>query len=123
MSHEGVVFIVDDNEASASSIKVLLSSVGLQAETYGSAEEFLAAFDPSRKGCLVLDMRLPGMSGLELQAELEEQNIDLPIVFISGHVNQEESQRAKHARAVACLLKPFDGRQLCEIVRSVLVEC
>jgi two-component system response regulator FixJ len=83
--HPATVFIVDDDEAVRGSLKLLLKSLNMSAEAFASAQEFLAAFDPRRGGCLVLDIRMPGMSGLELQEELNARGAMLPIIFITGH--------------------------------------
>ena len=82
---EATVFIVDDDDAVRDSLEDLVDSVGLKAEIFASAQEFLAAYDPLRAGCLVLDIRMPGMSGLELQEKLGERQAVLPIIFITGH--------------------------------------
>ena len=116
------VYVVDDDQAAADSIEALLMSVGLTVEKYRSAEEFLAACGGSPQGCLVLDVRLQGMNGLELQAALVADNVAIPIIMISGHADCETSQRALQEGAVACLEKPFDGRELCEVVRTALAR-
>jgi FixJ family two-component response regulator len=79
------VCVVDDDEAVRGSLKMLLKTLGLPTLAYASAQEFLAAFDPQRPGCLVLDIRMPGMSGLELQQELNARGALVPIIFITGH--------------------------------------
>jgi len=90
----GTVFIVDDDVACRDSMRELVSSAGLSAETYTSASEFLAAFDPSQLGCLVLDLRMPRMDGLALQEHLIEIGARIPIVFTSGHSDFATAVRA-----------------------------
>ena len=80
-----MVYVVDDDEAIRSSLRLLLKSVGLAATALSSAQEFLAGYVPEQPGCLLLDVRMPGMSGLELQSELASRHVDLPIVFVTGH--------------------------------------
>jgi FixJ family two-component response regulator len=80
-----MVFIVDDDEAVRSSLRLLFRSVGLNATALGSAPEFLATYDPVQPGCLVLDVRMPGMSGLELQQQLNMRGAIIPVIFITGH--------------------------------------
>ncbi len=84
-SEKGTVFIVDDDDAVRRAMQLLLRSVGRNSETFSSADEFLEAFDPDRPGCLVLDIRMPGLGGLELQDRLLELGSSLPIIFITGH--------------------------------------
>lgn len=120
MAEELTVFVVDDNVAVASSVEALLASIGLKVESYPSAEEFLAAFDPGRKGCLLLDIRLQGMDGLELLEVLSARKCELPIIVMSGHADEELIEKALQYGAIACLEKAFDGKKLCELVRSVM---
>ncbi|MCA9266844.1 MAG: response regulator [Planctomycetales bacterium] len=120
MTERGTVFIVDDDEAAAASVEALMASIGLTSQTYGSAEAFLEDFDGTRRGCLVLDVRLPGMSGFELQRVLADRNLRVPIVFVSGHTDRERGEEALCSGALACLSKPFNGNQLCDIVLEAL---
>jgi len=122
MSDESTVYVVDDDEAAANSVVALMASVGLKAESFNSAEEFLAERDRNRTGCLVLDIRLKGMSGLELQEALAAQGSEIPIIFISGHADRELSEKALNYGAVTCLEKPFNGIEFCETVRAVLAH-
>ncbi len=85
MTPEPAVFIVDDDDAVRRFLSGLIESVDLRVEAYASAREFLAAYEPGRPGCLVLNMRMPGMSGLELQRALAHQAIDLPVIILTGH--------------------------------------
>ena len=106
------VFVVDDDDAVRTSLKLLLKSVGQPAEAYASAQEFLDAFDPERPGCLVLDIRMPGMSGLELQGKLNEMHAMTPIVFITGHGDVPMAVEAMQNGAVDFIQKPFRDQDL-----------
>ena len=121
MTAAPVVFVVDDDASVRSSLKFLLSTVGLQAETFDSADGFLhkkrADVVPS---CLVLDVRLPGLSGLDFQRELATRNICIPIVFLTGHGDIPMSVRAMKAGAVEFLTKPFRDQDLLDAVRVAL---
>ena len=117
-----LVFVVDDDEAVRDSLSMLLGSVGLDVETYGSASEFLESFDPLRQACLVLDVRLPGMSGLELQKELAARGNELPIVFITGHGDVPMAVQAMQRGAVDFLEKPFKEQDLLDRVSKALLE-
>jgi FixJ family two-component response regulator len=111
------VFVVDDEPSVCVSLKRLLRSVGLEARTFASAQEFLRCERPNAPGCLVLDVRLPGLSGLDLQQELAAEKIDLPIVFITGHGDIPMSVRAMKAGAVEFLTKPFREQDLLEAIQ------
>jgi FixJ family two-component response regulator len=103
---------VDDDVSVREAIQNLLRSVGLNVQTFGTAREFLASKRPDTPGCLVLDVRLPGVSGLDLQRQLVESNVDLPIIFITGHGDIQMSVRAMKAGAVEFLTKPFRDQDL-----------
>ncbi len=118
----GIVFVVDDDEAVRDSLGMLLRSVGLETELFGSANEFLDAFDSPRPGCLVLDVRLPGMSGLDLQRELAARDSDLPIVFITGHGDVPMAVRAMQEGAEDFLEKPFKEQDLLDRVAGALAR-
>src|SRR4026207_1829110 len=105
-----VVFVVDDDESVRTSLKELLESVGLRVELFDSADAFLASRIPDVASCLVLDVRLPGQSGLEFQTELTKGGISLPIIFITGHGDIPMSVRAMKSGAVEFLTKPFRDR-------------
>ena len=111
-----VVFVVDDEVSICISLKRLLRSVGLEARTYASAQEFLRSERPDAPGCLILDVRLPGLSGLDLQQELTAAKIDLPVIFITGHGDIPMSVRAMKAGAVEFLTKPFREQDLLEAI-------
>jgi FixJ family two-component response regulator len=114
------VFVVDDDEAVRTSLRLLLKSVGLQVETFASAQEFLDQFDPDRAGCLVLDIRMPGMSGLELQQQLNERHSIMPIVFITGHGDVPMAVEAMQAGAVDFIQKPFRDQDLIDRINRAL---
>jgi two-component system, LuxR family, response regulator FixJ len=114
------VFIVDDDEAIRSSLKLLLKTLGLPAIAYGSAQEFLAAFDPQRPGCLVLDIRMPGMSGLELQQALNARGALLPVIFITGHGDVPMAVEAMREGAMDFLQKPFRDQDLIDRINKAL---
>ena len=113
-----IVFVVDDEPAICLSLKRLVKSVGLEAQTFTSAQEFLHAKRPDGPGCLVLDVRLPGLSGLDLQQELIDAKVDLPIVFITGHGDIPMSVRAMKAGAVEFLTKPFREEDLLQAIQK-----
>lgn len=122
MSDDSTVFVVDDDQAASASMVALLMSVGHKVEAYNSAEDFLAAYDGNRDGCLVLDVRLKGMSGHELQQALAAKGLDVPIIMVSGHMDLESANNAARYGAVACLEKPFAGEDLFEAVRIALEQ-
>jgi len=114
------VFVVDDDDAVRTSLRLLLKSVGLPVETYASAQEFLDAFDAERAGCLVLDIRMPGISGLELQQKLNELNAIVPIVFITGHGDVPMAVEAMQHGAVDFIQKPFRDQDLIDRINQAL---
>ena len=116
-ANEKQVFIIDDDAAIRSSLSSLLRSVGLQATTFSSAAEFLSSNKPDVPSCLVLDVRLPGIGGIEFQAELAKANIRLPIIFITGHGDIPMTVRAMKGGAVEFLTKPFRDQDLLDAVR------
>ncbi len=120
MSGAPVVFVVDDDRSVRSSLKFLIGSVGLEVESFDSADSFLKRQLPDVPSCLVLDVRLPGLSGLDFQRELAARNIRTPIVFITGHGDIPMSVRAMKAGAVEFLTKPFRDQDLLDAVRIAL---
>ena len=116
----GVVFIVDDDEALRDSLRWLIESVGLRVETHASADSFLQSYYPGQSGCLLLDVRMPGMSGLELQEQLESRSVRLPVVIITGHGDVAMAVRAMKAGAVDFIEKPFDDEVLLASIRRAL---
>ena len=115
-----IVFVVDDDVSVRESLRDLLESVGLRVEVFESADAFLASRLPDVACCLVLDVRLPGRSGLEFQAELTKAGISLPIIFITGHGDIPMSVRAMKSGAVEFLTKPFRDQDLLEAVRAAI---
>ncbi|MCG8405699.1 MAG: response regulator transcription factor [Phycisphaerales bacterium] len=117
---EPVVFVVDDDPAMRESVRWLIESVSLKAETYDSAQAFLAHFQPSQWGCLVLDVRMPGMGGLELQEKLAEQNSCLPIIIVTGHGDVPMAVRAMKTGAVDFIEKPFSDQGLLDRIQQAI---
>jgi FixJ family two-component response regulator len=120
MTAPPTVFVVDDNAGVRRSLRALLESASLAVETYASGEEFLAAYDPERAGCLVLDVRLRRGSGLDLQDELRRRKAILPIIVLTGHGNVPISVRALKAGAVDFLQKPVPPSVLLERIRAAI---
>jgi RNA polymerase sigma factor (sigma-70 family) len=120
MTEASVVFVVDDDASVRSSLKFLLSTVGLQAETFDNADSFLRAKCADVPSCLVLDVRLPGLSGLDFQRELAARQNCIPIVFLTGHGDIPMSVRAMKAGAIEFLTKPFRDQDLLDAVRVAL---
>ena len=120
MTSASVVFVVDDDPSVRASLKFLVSTVGLQVESFDSAEAFLNKKPPDGPSCLVLDVRLRGMSGLDLQRELAARGLRIPIVFITGHGDIPMSVRAMKAGAVEFLSKPFRDQDLLDAIRAAL---
>jgi FixJ family two-component response regulator len=114
------VFIVDDDEAVRGSLKLLLKTIGVPAQAYASAQEFLDTFDAQRPGCLVLDIRMPGMSGLELQEALNARGALLPIIFITGHGDVPMAVEAMQRGALDFLQKPFRDQDLLDRIHKAL---
>jgi two-component system response regulator FixJ len=116
------VFVVDDDESVRGSLRFLLRSAGLESRAFGSAPEFLGAYDPAQPGCLVLDVRMPGMSGLELQQELNLRGAVIPVIFITGHGDIPMAVEAMQHGAHDFLQKPFRDEDLIERVRRALAK-
>lgn len=120
MTGAPIVFVVDDDPAVRRAIKRLLESVGLQVELFGSAEEFRRSERPNAASCLALDIRLPGISGLDFQRELAETNTQIPIIFITAHGDIPMAVRAMKAGAVEFLTKPFRHQDLLDAIQQAL---
>jgi FixJ family two-component response regulator len=114
------VFIIDDDADVRASIAGLLKSVGLQSEIFGTAQEFLCRKRPDGLSCLVLDVRLPGMNGLDVQRQLTEAGVPIPIIFITGHGDIPMSVRAMKSGAVEFLTKPFNDQDLLDAIYQAL---
>jgi FixJ family two-component response regulator len=121
-SHPPSVYIVDDDEAVRGSLRFLIRSVGLPAQVYTSAQEFLAAYDRRDPGCLLLDVRMPGMSGLDLQQELNRRGATIPVVFITGHGDVPMAVEAMQQGAFDFLQKPFRDQDLLDRVQRALAR-
>ena len=117
---QAVVFVIDDDEAVRQALRSLIRSVGLVVETFASAREFLTSRRPDAPSCLVLDVRLPGVSGLDLQRELSDAGISIPIIFITGHGDIPMSVRAMKAGAVEFLTKPFRDQDLLDAIAQAI---
>jgi FixJ family two-component response regulator len=117
---DGVVFVVDDDEPMRRSLENLIRSVGLRVEAFATAQEFLRGKRPDVPGCLVLDVRLPGLSGLDLQKRMAEANSEIPIIFITGHGDIPMTVQAMKAGAVEFLTKPFRDQALLDAIQQAL---
>jgi len=117
---EATVFIVDDDSSVRSALARLVKSLGLPVETFASAQEFLNENHPEAPSCLVLDIRMPGLSGLDLQEELASAGLTMPIIFITGHGSVPQSVRAMKAGAVDFLEKPFDDQALLDAIHQAI---
>lgn len=120
MNNTATVYIIDDNEDWRDSLQWLFESVGVEVKTYANAREFLDAYDPADYGCLILDLRMPGMSGLELQRELAARSERLYIIFVTGHASVSTAVRAMREGAVDFFEKPLDEQVLLDRVQAVL---
>ena len=119
-SGQSIVFVIDDDASLGASVSSLLRSVGLQARVFASTSEFLQEKRPNVPSCMVLDVRLPGVSGIDFQADLSKRNIHIPIVFMTGHGDIPMTVRAMKAGAVEFLTKPFRDQDLLDAVQLAL---
>jgi len=117
---DSIVFVVDDDLSIREAIEILVKLAGLRVETFGTAQEFLRSKRPDLPGCVVLDVELPGLSGLDLQRELTAHGIKLPIIFITGYGDIPMSVRAMKAGALEFLTKPFRDRDLLDAIQQAL---
>lgn len=122
MTPEPTVFVIDDDKAVRHFLRGLIASVNLRVEAFTSAQEFLAAYRSSLPGCLLLDIRMPGMSGLELQQELSVRGIDLPVIVLTGHGNVQVAVHAMKAGAVDFIEKPFNNELLLDRVQQAVAK-
>jgi two-component system response regulator FixJ len=120
MQQEPIVYVVDDDQAMVESLSWIIESVGLKVQTYTRAQDFLDVYQSDQPGCLLLDVRMPGMSGPELQTRLSAQNATLPIIFISGHGDVPLAVRVMKAGAIDFLTKPFNDQVLLESINKAL---
>lgn len=119
---EPLVYVIDDDEAVRDSLGILLESVGLAHEVYGSALDFLDAYDPDRLACIVTDIRMPGMSGLELQQRLLESRAEVPLIFITGHGDVPMAVTAMKRGATDFIQKPFRDQELIDRIHQALEQ-
>jgi len=117
------IFVVDDDKVVRDSLSWLISSVGLHVETFASAQDFLADYDPTRPGCLLVDVRMPGMSGLELQKRLAENPHCLPVIIVTGHGDVQMAVRAMKDGAFDFIEKPYNDQVLIDLVQKAVHEC
>lgn len=119
---EQLVYVIDDDEAVRHSLGLLLDALGLQNEVYGSALDFLNGFNPDRPSCLVCDVRMPSLSGLELQQRLADSNTEIPIIFITGHGDVPMAVNAMKAGAADFIQKPFRDQDLIDRIHKALAQ-
>lgn len=122
MAEQQTVHVVDDDPAIRSSLKWLIESVNLTVRTYGSAQEFLDAYQPDEPGCLVLDVRMPGLSGLDLQEMLKERGIQIPVIILTGYGDVPMAVRAMKNGAVDFLEKPVSDQVLLDHIQQALAQ-
>lgn len=117
-----VVFVVDDDQGVRESVRILMRSIGVDAETFSSADDFLGEYDPNRPGCIVLDVRMPGMSGLELQERLVALGSPLPIIFVTAHGDVPMAVEAVKAGAMDFVQKPFRDQEIIDKIQDAFAE-
>ena len=117
---QNMVAVIEDDEAYRTAVQRLLKSAGLSVESFGSAEDFLNSGQQRETGCLITDIRMPGMSGLELQSKLNSDHCPVPTIFITAHGDESMRMQAMRGGAARFLTKPFDGETLLEAVRVAL---
>jgi len=122
LNEQVTVFVVDDDRAVRESLALLVQSVGLEVETFSGAGEFLDAYQPDRRGCLITDIRMPGMSGLELQERLTEEGYHIPVIVLTGFGDVPAAVRALKGGAVDFVEKPFNPQALLDLVQQALVR-
>ena len=122
MDREPTVFVIDNDQAVLEGLSLLIKSVGLNVETFSSAQQFLDVLDPSRPGCLVLDVRMPGMSGLELQETLHRRHVKIPIIMISGHGDVPMAVQTVKMGAIDFIEKPFRDQVLLERIQKAILK-
>ena len=117
---DSIVWVVDDDEAVCDSLVLLFKTVGLKTHTFPDGKSFLEKYEDSQPGCIVVDLRMPGMSGLELQEALHQQQSTLPIIFITGHGTVDSAVHAMRAGAIDFLQKPFDDQELLDTIQGAI---
>ena len=116
------VLIVDDDHAAATSVAALMTAIGVSSQIFPSAEAFLESADQIEAGCLILDIRLSGMSGLDLRKEMLKRGVEIPTILISGHMDSDSYQMADRDDVIACLEKPYSAEQICNLVSQALAS-
>lgn len=122
MKNEPTIYVVDDDQAVRDSLRWLLESVNHNVKTFSSANDFLTTYESDRPGCLLLDVRMPGMSGLELQGFLKKRNVKIPIIIITGHGDVPMAVRAMQAGAYDFLTKPFNDQELLDRIQYCISQ-
>jgi len=122
MSTSGTVFVVDDDQAVRDSLALLVQSVGIEAETFASARAFLDAYRPDQRGCLITDIHMPGMSGLELQEQLSSDGVRIPVIVLTAHGDVPAAVRALKGGAVDFVEKPFNPQALLDLIQQALAR-
>jgi FixJ family two-component response regulator len=122
MSEKPTVFVVDDDQAVRDSLALLMQSVGLDVETFPSAQDFLDAYQPAHRGCLISDIRMPGMSGLDLQERLSADRYHIPVIVLTGFGDVPAAVRALKGGAIDFVEKPFNPQALLDLVQQALVR-
>jgi two-component system response regulator FixJ len=117
---DSIVWVVDDDEAVCDSLVLLFKTVGIQTHTFPDGKSFLEKYDDRQPGCIVVDLRMPGMSGLELQEALHQRQSTLPIIFITGHGTVDSAVHAMRAGAIDFLQKPFDDQELLDTIQRAI---
>ncbi len=120
MNKQPTIFIVDDDEQVRNALTLLMESVGLQVEKFSTAQDYLDTFDSSKAGCLILDVRMPGMSGLDLQARMTAEKIHPPIIIITGHGDVPMAVKAVSAGAIDFIEKPFNNQSMLDSVHRAI---
>ena len=121
--NERMVAVIEDDESYRSAVQRLLKAAGFRAQSFASAEDFLSSGQQQAIGCLIADIRMPGMSGLDLQSKLNSDHCPIPTIFITAHGDEKMRLQAMRAGAVKFLAKPFEGETLLEAVRVALEGC
>lgn len=122
-NNSGTVYVVDDDEAVRESLSWLISSVGLKVETFGSAQDFLDVFNPERPACMIVDVRMPGMNGLELQRRLADKATCLPVIVVTGHGDVQMAVHAMKDGAFDFIEKPYNDQAILDQVQKAIAEC
>ncbi len=120
MSTEPTVFVVDDDESVRESLTMLVETIDLKTKSFASAQEFLQGYEPNEAGCLILDVRMPGMSGLELQAQLTANDCKLPVILVTGHGDVPMAVNAMKSGAVSFIEKPFRDQELIDTIQEAI---